>query len=116
LNREIAKRLHDALSAGREIQEYAASTTREQFLEDRTLQLIFERLFEIVGEATFKAEAADPSLRDKLPDVGDIIGMRNRIAHGYSEVSYPVLWDTAVDKVPGMCANIERLLEDEPIE
>ena len=50
-------------------------------------------------------------MRDKLPDVGDIIGMRNRIAHGYSDVSYPVLWDTAVDKVPGMCANIERFLQ-----
>lgn len=87
MKRETAKRLHDALSAGREIQQYAASTTREQFLESRSLQLIFERLFEIIGEATYKAEAADPSLRDKLPDVGDIIGMRNRIAHGYSDVS-----------------------------
>ena len=55
MNRETAKRLHDALSAGREIQQYVASNTRDQFLEDRSLELVFERLFEIVGEAISRA-------------------------------------------------------------
>ena len=72
MNRETAKRLHDALSAAQEIQRYAASTTREQFLEDRSLELIFERLFEIVGEAISKAEDEYPELRARIPDVGDI--------------------------------------------
>lgn len=116
MNRETAKRLHDALSAGREIQEYAASTTREEFLESRSLQLIFERLFEIVGEATSQAEVADPELREKLPNVGVIIGMRNRIAHGYSEVSHQVLWDTALSNVPAMCERLEQFLATNPID
>lgn len=111
MNPETAKRLHDALSAGREIQHYAASTTREQFLEERSFQLIFERLFEIVGEAISKAEDEDPTLSTRLPDIRDITGMRNRIAHGYDEVDNELIWSTATDKVPGMCANLEKLLD-----
>jgi uncharacterized protein with HEPN domain len=51
-----------------------------------------------------------------LPDVGDIIGTRYRIAHGYWEVSYKVLWDAANDEVPGMCEAIERMLDKGPVE
>lgn len=115
MNRETAKRLHDALSAGQEIQQYVASTTREHFLEDRSLELIFERLFEIVGEAMSQAEDEYPSLRDKIPEVGNIIGMRNRIAHGYDDVDKELIWSTATDKVPGLCDTLAQLLEDEPI-
>jgi uncharacterized protein with HEPN domain len=116
MNRETAKRLLDALSAGREIQEYAAGTTRAQFLESRSLQLIFERLFEIVGEAISQAEDEFPTLRKQLPDVGDIIGMRNRIAHGYDDIDNELIWATAIDKVPVLCANLEQFLEEEPID
>jgi uncharacterized protein with HEPN domain len=116
LNRETAKRLHDALSAAQEIQQYAASTTREQFLEDRSLELILERLFEIVGEAISKAEDEYPELRARIPDVGDIIGMRNRIAHGYDEVDNELVWSTAIDKVPALCGRLERFLDEEPID
>lgn len=116
MNQETAKRLLDALLAGREIQEYAASTTRAEFLESRSLQLIFERLFEIVGEAISQAEDEFPTLRQRVPDVGDIIGMRNRIAHGYDVIDNELIWSTAVDQVPVLCANLERFLEDEPID
>ena len=116
MNRETAKRLHDALSAGREIQQYAANTTREQFLEDRSLELIFERLFEIVGEAISRAEDEDPSLRQQIPEIGDFIGMRNRIAHGYDEIDNELIWSTAIDKVPGLCLTLEQVLANDPAD
>lgn len=114
MNRETTKRLHDALLAGRELQQYVASTTRERFLNDRSLQLIFERLFEIVGEAISKAEDEDPKLSKQLPNIRDIIGMRNRIAHGYDEIDNELIWSAATDKVPGMCSDLERLLGEFP--
>jgi uncharacterized protein with HEPN domain len=116
LKRSQAKLLHDALSAGREIQEYTAGASYDQLLTDRSLQLILERLFEIVGEAISKADANDPSLREVLPDVRDIVGTRNRIAHGYWEVSYRVLWDAANQEIPALCDAVERMLEEGPIE
>jgi uncharacterized protein with HEPN domain len=116
LKRSQAKLLHDALSAGREIQNYTAGASYDQLLTDRSLQLILERLFEIVGEAISKADDNDPTLRQALPDVGDIVGTRNRIAHGYWEVNYKILWDAAIRDVPALCDAIERMLEVGPIE
>lgn len=116
MKRPTAKLLHDALSASREIEGYVAEASYEQLQSDRSLQLILERLYEIVGEALNQAEESDPTLRRRVPEVGDIIGMRNRIAHGYWEISYKILWDTAIGKVPALSVRLERFLEEEPID
>ncbi|MCC6945189.1 MAG: DUF86 domain-containing protein [Thermomicrobiales bacterium] len=116
MRRTTKKRLHDALSAGREVEGYIAGVSLDQFMADRSLQLIIERLFEIMGEATSKAEDDLPDLRTRIPEAGEVIGMRNRIAHGYWEVSYRILWDTALDDVPQLCAALERMLDDESID
>lgn len=116
MKRTTAKLLHDALSAGREIEQFAAQTTREQFLIDRSLQLVFERLFEIVGMALSKAIQSEPDIQLEIPDAHKIISTRNRIAHEYADVSYPLLWFTATMKVPGMCDTIERILPDIPMD
>ncbi len=116
MKRPVAKLLLDALSASREIESYIAEASYEQLQSDRSLQLILERLYEIVGEALNQAEESDPTLRQRVPEVGDIIGMRNRIAHGYWEVSYRILWDTAIDKVPALAEHLERMLDEESIE
>jgi uncharacterized protein with HEPN domain len=116
LKQRTAKLLHDALSAGREIEQFAAGTTRKQFLDDRSLHLIFERLFEIVGEALSQAIKEEPAVRSQIPDVTKIIGARNRIAHEYADVNYPLLWFTATRRVPGMCETLERLLADVPVD
>lgn len=116
MNQETAKRLHDALSAGREIQQFVVTTSREQFLSDRSLELIFERLFEITGEALSKAEGGDSTLRERISEVGEIIGMRNRIAYGYDEVDNELIWSAATDKVPELVATLERLLRVDPVD
>jgi uncharacterized protein with HEPN domain len=72
-------------------------------------------LFEIIGEALSKAEDEAPALRMRIPELGDIIDMRNRIAHGYDEVDNELIWSTATDKVPDLCTRLERVLEDDPI-
>jgi uncharacterized protein with HEPN domain len=42
--------------------------------------------------------------------------MRNRIAHGYDEVDNELVWSTAIDKVPELCGQLERFLEEGPID
>jgi uncharacterized protein with HEPN domain len=55
-------------------------------------------------------------LSKRIPVIRDVIGMRNRIAHGYDEIDNELIWSTATDKVPGLCATLERLLEEEPVD
>ena len=40
----------------------------------------------------------------------DIYGMRNRIVHGYSDVSLDVVWDTAKNDIPPMIDELRYYL------
>jgi len=57
------------------------------------LQLALVRLIEIVGEA---AARVSESVKDQLPSIPwrEIVGMRNRVIHGYDAIDLDVLWDT----------------------
>jgi uncharacterized protein with HEPN domain len=66
---------------------------REDLVSDYTFQLALTRLVEIIGEA---ASRVSVPTREKHPEVpwSDIVGMRNRLIHGYDVVDLNLLWDT----------------------
>lgn len=111
MKREIAKSLHDALSACDEIETFVGSASRDSFRQDRALQLIVERLHLIVGEAISRATKANESLFRALPDAHDIIGTRNRIVHGYDEINIDLVWDIADSEIPSLRATLRGLLD-----
>ncbi len=39
-------------------------------------------------------------------------GMRDRLAHGYFEVNYSVVWDTIEKRIPPLQPIIAQILED----
>ena len=41
-----------------------------------------------------------------------IIGMRNRLVHGYDVIDFDLLWDTMTDDLPPLIAELERILEE----
>jgi uncharacterized protein with HEPN domain len=45
------------------------------------------------------------------PDIAriDIIGMRNRLVHGYFTVDYNVVWDTAATYIPVLLEQLKRV-------
>lgn len=43
----------------------------------------------------------------------EIYGMRNRIVHGYSEVSMDVVWETIRDDIPVLRAELKSILDEE---
>jgi len=67
------------------------------------------RLVEIVGEA---AAGVSPDGQAEYPSIPwrQIIGMRNRLVHGYESVDLDVLWDTIEDDLPPLIAELERIL------
>lgn len=86
MNVETKRRLLDALEACRAIQQFSTGIDYDVFLRDEMRQAALERKFEILGEALNRAEQSDPELADRLPELRRIIGMRNRIIHGYDAV------------------------------
>ena len=67
----------------------------------------------IVGEA---ANRLSPEFRNAHPAIpwGAIIGTRNRIIHGYSDVRLDIIWDIAAAKVHPLLAELEPLLPKPP--
>ena len=82
------------------------------FLADETLKRSFVRSIEIIGEASKKVPI---DLRQRYAHIEwrAMGGMRDRLIHDYFGVDYDIVWDVAVNKVPELQREIERILEKE---
>ena len=108
---DVRKSVWDALNACQLIQEFTTGQTLETYQADTMRRCAVERQFEILGEAFNRIDDIDPSFRDRFSEMGDAIGMRNRISHGYDRVSDEVVWITAVKRVPSLMVKLELWLD-----
>lgn len=85
-----ATRLRHMLDHAQETSDLAAGHNREDLNANRTLELALVRLLEIVGEA---AAHVTETTRSKLSGIpwGSVVGLRNRLIHGYDAVDLDVL-------------------------
>jgi uncharacterized protein with HEPN domain len=110
MRREARKRLLDALDACRLIEQFTSGQTFAEYDTNSMLSAAVERKFEIIGEALRLAEAADESVVEKIPDLRKIVGMRNRIIHGYDAVDSETIWNVVEVHLPALMMQIERIL------
>lgn len=65
----------------------------------------------IIGEAAAKIMDSDPAFvraHDGVPWMS-MRGMRNRMAHGYFETNYELVWETAGIEIPRLIASLSIL-------
>jgi len=100
--------MHHILGAISSIEAYTVEG-ETAFMADRKTQDAVIRNLEIIGEA---ANKLSPELRSSQPDIPwvDIIGMRNRLIHGYLTVNLDIVWSTVHEVLPGFKATIAALL------
>lgn len=111
---ETAKRLRDALGACQTLEQFTGGHTHESFMADHGLQLIVQKLLEIVGEALNAAARTDATLPSRIPEFRRIIAMRHRLTHEYDSVDYDVLWSTVQLRIGPLGAVLTDLLEEAP--
>ena len=66
-----------------------------------------ERQLEILGEACKRALDETPELRDRLPELGLAVGLRNQLIHGYDRVVDAVIVDTVRRDLPRLRGLLE---------
>ncbi len=110
MNELTAQSLRDIHDAALEVSHFLGSASLERYTDNRGLQLQIERLLEIIGEALNRALKSDPDLRDQLTNPMSIIGMRNRISHGYDAIDDEVIWSSASFDVPLLLQEVDLLL------
>lgn len=105
-------RLRHMLDAGIEAVSFARNKSRRSLQTDRKLTLAMVKSIEIVGEA---AAQTTKEGREKYPQIpwSNIISMRNRLIHAYSDIDLDILWKTVTEDLPPLIAELEKIVPPE---
>lgn len=85
--------------------------SRQDLDQDRKLNLSLVRLLEIVGEAANRIPKQEREHHANIP-WAEIIGLRNRLIHGYDEVDFDILWQIVTQDLPPLVAVLESILAE----
>ena len=113
MNDEARKRLRDIADSCMATRRFTASKTFTDFQSDDMMRAAVERKLEIIGEAFVRLEESDPAVTERFPELRKIIGLRNRIIHGYDNVDEELIWDVVQNRLPSLQEQVEALLEME---
>lgn len=99
------------LDSAREAVELSRGRARGDLETERVLSLALFRLLEVLGEA---ASRVPPPVRDRLTEVPwtRIVGLRNRLIHGYDAVDHDAVWDVLSVQLPLLVPTLERMIAE----
>jgi len=105
------ERLTHILAAIEDIFLFTEHLSFEEFLADRKTRLAVEKLFEIIGEASYKI---DLDFKVTHPDVEweQMEKTRHILVHNYYEIVPKILWDIRILYLPDLHAKLRRILAD----
>ncbi len=102
----------DMLLAARESIEFLSGISRDAFESDRIRQLAVIKSIETIGEAAAQVSGAFRDAHSEIP-WPDIVGMRNRLVHGYFEISLDRVWRTVREDMPRLLQLLENIVGPE---
>lgn len=97
------------LLAAREAREFTTDLTFETFRQDRMVQLAVLKAVEVIGEAASRVSTKGTEAHPEIAWI-KIIGMRNRLVHGYFNVNLARVWETVQQDIPHLISQLEPLV------
>jgi len=97
------------LDAIKEALAFTIDKSREDLGNNRMLTLAIIKELEITGEAASKLTPEFKAGQPRIPWT-DIVGMRNRLTHGYFDIDLDRVWDTVLDDLKPLCEELEKLV------
>jgi uncharacterized protein with HEPN domain len=102
-------RLRHMLEHAREAIALLGGRDRSDLEASRMLSLALVRLIEIVGEAANRVSKTRQKQLSQVP-WPQIIGMRNRLIHGYDTVDLDIVWQTVTEELPPLITTLEEIV------
>jgi uncharacterized protein with HEPN domain len=104
-------RLQHMLDAVLEVIEFTRNKQRSDLDTDRKLKHALVRLLEIIGEA---AAGISSDIKQECPGIPwkEMIGMRNRLIHGYFDVDLDIVWQTISKDIPPLKPLLEQEMNE----
>lgn len=104
--------VQDMLKFGEKVLSYTEGLDEAAFITDTLTYDATLRNIELIGEA---ATHVPVHVRETHPEIEwrAIIGVRNRLAHGYLQISDSVIWSIIQEAIPDLLPRLQRLLDAE---
>ncbi len=109
MKKDDAVYLHHILAAVGRIETYSKGITFQEFLETGIIQDAVVRQLEIIGEAS-RNLSSDLCRSHTEVSWGEIIGLRNRVAHAYFDIDIGVVWEVVQEDIPHLKEQVLQIL------
>ena len=97
------------IDAAETVASFIAGRVRDDLDRDRLLLFGVVHAIEVIGEAAVKVSEETRAAAPGVP-WNAIVGMRNRLAHGYFDIDTGIVWQTAISEVPEILAPLRALI------
>ncbi|AKG91065.1 hypothetical protein GAH_01648 [Geoglobus ahangari] len=104
--------LIDMLESIEKIESYISGVSRDGFLKDEKTKDAVVRNLEIIGEAANQIPEENRKRYNDVPWT-QIVGLRNRLIHGYFVVDYEIVWNVISGELSDLKIRIKKILERE---
>lgn len=104
-------RIRHILDAVKETLAFSMDKCRDDLDNNRMLALAIIKELEIIGEAASKITPEFKASQPHIPWL-DIVGMRNRLTHGYFDVDLDLVWTTLQEDLPLILEQLEIMVVD----
>lgn len=92
--------------------EMMGETGQDELEQNEMMQLAMRKLLEIVGEAANRVSEPSQKQHAEIP-WAQIIGMRNRLVHGYDVVDLDILWEIFQEDLPPLIEQLKDILGED---
>ena len=108
--REVRLSLQQMLDAASEAVALGEGRTAADPRLERVLDLAVARVLEVMGEAANRVPRDEQAEYPYIP-WAQVVGLRNRLIHGYDSVDYDILWTIVDDDLPHLIVALEQALD-----
>lgn len=98
----LEERLCDIVKWGESLARHIEGMTQSQFMADEKTQHAATKCIEAIGEAAKEILKVDPDFNSRHPELKAkaVARMRDRLTHGYRDISWEIVWATSMISVP----------------
>lgn len=104
--------LQDIVLWGERLAEHVLGVSQQQFTSDRKTQDAVVRCIAAIGEASIQLMRTAPGIDIVHPELQlkQAYATRSKLAHGYYNTDYDIVWVTATKSVPSLLEAARRLV------
>jgi uncharacterized protein with HEPN domain len=109
--RDVRVFLLDALSAAESIVAIRQEVGAERLRSDAIVRAAIERHLITIGEALHRADGIDVSVASAVSHLPAIVGLRNRLVHGYFAIEWSRIVALVEGEVDTLISELRQLTE-----